>query len=502
MSRSDSTARPPLYLAIDQGGHASRVMVFDAQGTVVAQASESVAVATPQPGWVEQDAEAVVASIHGAAARVAEELGAALSSVAAAGLATQRATLVCWERESGQALSPAISWQDRRAAAWMQTFASQRQRIRHLTGLLPSAHYGASKLRWCLHHLPAVAAARARGTLACGPLASFLLFRLLRERPLLVDPANAARTLLWELGQKDWSAELLALFGLTQLRPCLPRCVSSRYPFGQLEIAGQRLPLTVCSGDQSAALFALGTPRSDTAYINLGTGAFVQGVSTSPPARPKRLLQSMVWADEKESWYALEATVNGAGSALAEETAALGMTQRQVEAQLPTWLQRTAPVPLFLNGVSGLGAPFWLADFHSCYVGAAAATSTAEQKLVAVLESIVFLLQLNLEEMQGEGFMFRRLVVTGGLSTMDGLCQRLADLSGLALTRPQQTEATARGLAYLLSQPRTAWPAGEGQWFQAQDNPPLRARYQQWRQALEAAVLASEAAPDGKTSDD
>jgi glycerol kinase len=502
MSRSDSTARPPLYLAIDQGGHASRVMVFDAQGTVVAQASQAVAVATPQPGWVEQDAEAVVASIHGAAARVAEELGTALASVAAAGLATQRATLVCWDRESGQALSPAISWQDRRAAAWMQAFASQRQRIRHLTGLLPSAHYGASKLRWCLHHLPAVAAARARGTLACGPLASFLLFRLLRERPLLVDPANASRTLLWDLEQKDWSEELLALFGLTQLRPCLPRCVSSRYPFGQLEIAGQRLPLTVCSGDQSAALFTLGTPQSDTAYINLGTGAFLQCVSASPLSRPKRLLQSMVWADEKLSWYALEATANGAGSALAAQTAALGMTTQQVQAHLPTWLQQTTPVPLFLNGVSGLGAPFWLADFQSCYVGESAALATPEQKLVAVVESMVFLLQLNLEEMQREGFMFRRMVVTGGLSALDGLCQRLADLSGLAVTRPQQTEATASGLAYLLSQPRTAWSEGEGQCFQAQDNPLLCERYQQWRQALEAAVLANESAPGGKPADD
>ena len=120
----------------------------------------------------------------------------------------------------------------------------------------------------------------------------------------------------------------------------------------------------------------------------------------------------------------------------------------------------------------------------------------------AVVESIVFLLQLNLEEMQEEGFMFQRMVVTGGLAALNGLCQRLADISGLDVTRPQQTEATARGLAYLLAQPRTAWPEGAGQCLQAGDNQPLKVRYQQWRQALDMAVLASESVAGGKATDD
>jgi glycerol kinase len=466
-------------------------MVFDGHGTVVAQASEDVAVATPRPGWVEQEAEELVASIQRAATRVAQALGPDLARVVAAGLATQRASLVCWDRHSGQALSPVISWQDRRAAAWMQTYQVQRQRIRQLTGLLPSAHYGASKLHWCLEHLPAVAQAQDDGSLACGPLASFLLFRLLRERPLLVDPANAARTLLWELGQKDWSTQLLTLFGLQSIRPSLPHCVDSRHAFGQLEIAGHRLPLSVCNGDQSAALFAFGAPQPDTGYINLGSGAFLQAVTTTAPRRPKQLLQSVVWSDGREALYAVEATVNGAGSALTAETAALGVDEQQLHAQLPHWLQQLSEVPLFLNGVSGLGSPFWLAEFPSAYVGAQAATATAEEKLVAVVESIVFLLQRNLQAMRQEGLELKRLQVTGGLATLDGLCQRLADVSGLMVTRPAEAEATARGLAFLLSGMSTAWLAVEVQDFAPQHNPSLMTRYQEWCQLLDAVVAAS-----------
>ena len=170
--------------------------------------------------------------------------------VASAGLATQRSSIVCWDRVSGQALSPVISWQDRRAHEWLTRFALHAEEIHATTGLMLSAHYGASKLRWCLDHLPAVAQAQSEGRLAFGPLASYLVFRLTEERTLAVDPANAARTLLWNIKTLNWDEGLLHLFSIPA--SALPPCVPTRHHFGHLVAAGQRIPLALVSGDQSA----------------------------------------------------------------------------------------------------------------------------------------------------------------------------------------------------------------------------------------------------------
>ena len=471
-----------LYLALDQGGHASRALVFDRHGALRAKGLCELSVAHPRDAWVEQDPEEMVGSIRRAIAAAFETLGERRAAISAAGLATQRSSIVCWDRETGAALSPVISWQDRRAHAWLKEFAGRAKEIHRRTGLMLSAHYGVSKLRWCLDHLPEVKHAQDRGRLAFGPLASFLLFRLLRERPLLTDPANAGRTLLWNLASRDWDPVLLALFGIPPA--ALPRCVPTRHAFGTFETDHQAIPLTIASGDQSAALFAFGAPRADVAYINLGTGAFVQRALGHDPGSHPRLLTGIARHDGAELTHVLEGTVNGAGAALDWIGTELGIAD--VETQLPAWLARESEPPLFLNGVSGLGAPFWVADFASRFVG----EGEAWQKIVAVAESIVFLLQANLDEMRALAPPTTQLLVTGGLSCHDGLCQRLADLSGFPAYRPVEYEATARGTAYLLGGCPEYWPgSAPGQWFMPCTNAALAARYRKWRRLMEDAIV-------------
>lgn len=474
-------ARRGLYLAIDQGGHASRALVFDARGALIAKGLTDVHVSQSHADWVEQDPEELVASVRAAIGAALAALGARAGELVAAGLATQRSSIVCWDRETGAALSPVISWQDRRAHAWLTQFNARAGEIHRLTGLMLSAHYGASKLRWCLDHLPAVRGAQAQGRLAMGPLASFLLFRLLRERPLFADPANAGRTLLWNLAARDWDPALLTLFGVPG--ETLPRCVPTRHAFGTLAVEGRAIPLTIVTGDQSAALFAYGEPRPGSAYINLGTGAFVQRTLGHHPGHRPRLLTGVVREDGAELTYVLEGTVNGANAALAWIGEQLGISD--IETQLPIWLAREAEAPLFLNGISGLGAPFWVADFKSRFVG----EGEDWQKVVAVAESIVFLLQANLDEMHALAPATAQLVVTGGLSWYDGLCQRLADLSGLPAYRPGEYEATARGTAYLLAGCPNDWPEpAPGQWFTPDANAALVVRYRKWRSLMEEDV--------------
>lgn len=476
------------HLALDQGGHASRALLFDGGGTVIASASVPVATRRNDAGHVEHDPDELVASLRQAVDTTCNALPAG-SRILAAGLATQRSSMVCWDRRSGAALSPVISWQDRRNAAWLERLAPQAARVRDLTGLVLTPHYGASKMRWCLDNLPAVRAAQAEGNLVMGPLASFLVCRLLAGRPLLADPANASRTQLWALATRDWSRELLALFGID--RDVLPQAVPSRYDYGFLPTPAGTVPLTVVTGDQSAVPFAFGPLDPAIAYVNLGTGAFAQrAVSGAVPVAP-RLLVSVVWSTESHVDYLLEGTVNGAGSALDwladQEGAPLPLLLAESEAALAAG----ETPPLFINGVSGLGAPFWVSSLESRFVG----TGSRGARVLAVLESIAFLLQANLEELETHGPPLARLLVTGGLSANEYLCGCLADLSSLTVRRAGDPEATARGLARLVAgdEART-WrlPAIDDR--MATPDPALRLRYRRWRAEVDTAIAALGAA--------
>ncbi len=474
-------ARAALYLALDQGGQSSRALVFDAQGRIAASAAVPVTTQHPAPDRVEQDPQELTVSLRRAAESALTQLGEDNTHIVAAGLATQRSNVVCWDRASGAALTPVLSWQDRRAANVIDGVVEHAGDIRMRTGLVLSPHYGASKLRWCLDHVPAVTAAAQAERLAFGPLASYLLYRLLEERPLWVDPSNAARTLLWNLRDEQWDTHLLALFGLP--RAPLPQCVASQHAYGTLRVNGQNVPLTVLIGDQAAALFGYGPPLSGTVYVNLGTGAFLQSPSRRLPPLGA-LLSTLAYRDDKIRYYVQEGTVNGAGSALQWLAAQHASDPQALIAQLPLWLESIAEPPLFINSVAGLGSPYWVADLTPRFIG----TGDLAAQAVAVIESIVFLLHSNLVALSSEAAP-QRIVVSGGLSQLDGLCQRLADIAHLPVQRPAAVEATARGLACLLAGRSPRWDShASGIGFTPRDNTAFSQRHARFRAELRLAT--------------
>jgi glycerol kinase len=474
--------REPLYLAIDQGTHASRAVVLDRRGAVISQAEHAIGLSRPQPDHAEQDGEEMVASVLDAARLALAPLGDRRHDVGAAGLASQRASCACWDRRTGRALAPLFSWQDRRAHAWLRRFEPQAEAIHRKTGLFLSAHYGASKLRWALDHVPAVRAARDAGTLAWGPQASFLVFRLTQERSFLADPQCAARTQLWNIATRDWDPELVALFGLPA--GFLPKSVPTCHRFGTIRVGDASIPLVAVNGDQSAAVFAFGAPEDDCAYVNIGTSAFVQrALRRAPPYLPRSLTGIILDDGAATTLYSVEGNVNGAGTALEWLRTELGIAD--AESRLPEWLDRACEPPLFLNGIAGLGGPFWKPDFVSRFVG----DGEPWQKAMAVVESIAFLLQANIDEIDKFVARAKRIRVSGGVSRLDGLCRRLACVSGLPVHRRDDPEATARGIGFLAAGRPRPWNDGAlEETFAPSNDAALRARYARWRSLMAEAT--------------
>jgi glycerol kinase len=281
----------------------------------------------------------------------------------------------------------------------------------------------------------------------------------------------------------------------------LPRCVGTNHDFGTIPIdATRRAPLLACSGDQSAAIFAFGPPATTTAYVNAGTGAFVQRVlrDGACPA-PRGLLKSVLYArtdDVAGALHCHEGTVNGAYAALEWLGKRVAVDVKRTLTSLSAALVDGDVPLLFMNGVGGLGAPYWLHDFHSEFLPVAGGTvlgtdkATEQQQVGAVVESIAFLIAVNVLAMQ-RAAPLQRLTITGGLAACDYLCEVLAAATQMTVERPALLEATSRGIAYLAAgQPQDWLPVPIERSFAPMGEHAACSRFEEWRAAMSARVGA------------
>lgn len=465
-----------LILAIDQGTHSTRAVVFDVRGRLIAISRKPVSLHARSRTEVEQSADEILDSMNTVVDDILRHPDVATASIQAAGLATQRSSVLAWERGTGTALSPVLSWQDRRTADALRAFEIHDADIRQRTGLHLSPHYGAGKLQWLLSHAAAVGGARASGSLVMGPLASYLLHHLIDGAGEMADHANASRTLLWNLARRDWDDWLLELFAIP--REVLPDCYPILADYGVM--AQGNIPLRAVNGDQTSALYAQGRPSAKTVLVNIGTGAFILLPVADPDQRDPGLLAGISLSDRHGGSYYIEGTVNGAAAAV--HWAEKQFNETDLKDKLPVWLDAVQDPPVFLNTIGGLGAPWWRAGPEPVFLGDTPAGPAA---MVAVIESIVFLIQANVALMCAANPTVDRIQVTGGLSNLDGLCQRLADISGLPVYRPLQVEATARGIAWQAAGCPDDWPpTGPGETFDPAGNAPLNSRYRRFLEAL------------------
>jgi glycerol kinase len=439
-------------LALDQGTTSSRSLLFDSNGGIVSQAQREFTQHFPRPGWVEHDANEILDSQLWT---IAEALRAARTTprdIAAVGITNQRETTVLWDRHSGEPVAPAIVWQDRRTAADCEQLraAGHEPEIAARTGLLLDPYFSGTKLAWLLDKLPGGRARAERGELAFGTVDSWLLFKLTGHRRHVTDVTNASRTLLFNLRTADWDDRLLELLRVP--RACLPEIVDSCLDGAsavEIELDGIKLPVSGIAGDQQAALFGQACFTPGMAKNTYGTGCFaLMNTGTEPQASRHRLLTTVAWR-RGTCQYALEGSVFMGGATVQWLRDGLGIIERSDDVEaLAASVADTGDVYL-VPAFAGLGAPQWDAAARGTIVGLTRGSNRAHLARAA-LESIAFQTADLIEAMQLDARQpLSELRVDGGAARNDLLLQFQADLLGVPVLRPVNTETTAFGAAAL-----------------------------------------------------
>lgn len=490
-------------LALDQGTTGSTALVVGEDGRVLGRGYRELPQHFPAPGEVEHDPEDLL-RVTLEAAR--EALSQADVRPAALGLTNQRETVCVWERGSGRPLHRAIVWQDRRTAARCAELARSGAgaTIRARTGLVVDPYFSSTKIEWLLRHVPGLAARVAAGDAVFGTVDAWLVHRLTNGRVLATDHTNASRTMLYDIGERRWDAELCALFGVPPY--ALPEVRGSSGSFGvsAKEHLGIELPIAGIAGDQQAALFGQGCWGPGEAKNTYGTGTFLV-LNTGPDRVDSRhgLLATVACDAVGAPIYALEGSVFIAGAAIQWLRDGLGIIGHAAESeQLARAVPDTGGV-CFVPAFVGLGAPHWEAAARGTIVGLTRG-STRAHLVRAALEAMAFSTREIVEAMTADaGLALATLRVDGGAAANDWLMQFQADLLDVPIARPDLVETTALGAAGLAGLAEGVWPSAEaflaGRRFVRFTAGPgaeaARRRAGEWRRAVDTALHWAAARP-------
>jgi glycerol kinase len=439
-------------LALDQGTTSSRAILFDEGGAIAATAQHEFEQFYPQAGWVEHDPMEIMTSQLSCAVEALGKIGARPRDVAAIGITNQRETVVVWERATGKPIHPAIVWQDRRTADRCSELEASGvgETVSSKTGLVLDPYFSATKLAWILDHVPGARAQAERGELAFGTVDSWLIWHLTSGTTHVTDVTNASRTLLYNIVKGEWDEEMLRVFNVPA--SVLPEVVWSSEKVGEvtttLGLGG--IPIAGIAGDQQAALFGQLCWNAGEAKNTYGTGCFLlQNVGTEFVRSKHRLITTLAASAERRREYALEGSIfiGGAVVQWLRDNLKLIGSSSEVEA-LAASVPNAGGV-VFVPAFVGLGAPHWDAHAAGMMIGLRRDTKPGHIARAA-LEAIAFQVADVLEAVHGETETpLAALRVDGGASVNDLLMQFQADVLGVPVVRPEVTETTALGAAYL-----------------------------------------------------
>lgn len=449
-----------MTVALDAGTTGVRALAVTEEGEVAGISYRELTQHFPRPGWVEHDAREIFSLVEATLTELVSSLRDRGEKVAAVGMTNQRETAVAWDLDSGEPLQPAIVWQDRRTAERCRQLEAEGHLdlVRGRTGLVLDSYFSATKWEWMRRE----GGLEPSPTLALGTVDSWIAWKLTGRH--VTDVTNASRTLCYDLTEGRWSSELCGLFGVDE--SSLPEVVPSSFRVGVIspDVAGGSLagvPLSGIAGDQQAALFGQSCTRRGETKVTYGTGSFVLmnvGSEVNPPV--EGLVSTVAWQlgeDPSTTAYALEGSVFTSGAAIQWLRDGLGIISEAAELGPLAESVSSAEGAYLVPAFAGLGSPWWDPTARGVIGGLSKGVGRAHLAR-AVVEAMAFQVRDVLDAMvSGSGCTVETLKVDGGAAVMDLLCQLQANYSQVTVVRPQTTEVTALGAAFLAGLAEGCW---------------------------------------------
>lgn len=439
-------------LSLDQGTSSSRAIVFDQKGQIRSVAQREFTQYFPQSGWVEHNPHEIWSSQASVIAEAITSIDINGHNIAGIGITNQRETTIVWDRETEEPIYNAIVWQDRRTSEYCDKLKEEgyTEFIRSRTGLIIDAYFSATKIKWILDNVPGARERAEKGKLMFGTVDTWLIWRLTRGDVHVTDVSNASRTMLYNIHTLQWDEELLRLFDIPLSMMPEVRSSSEVYGHTKSTIFAHEVPISGIAGDQQAALFGQMCVEPGAVKNTYGTGCFLLMNSGEKPIDSKNnLLTTIAWKIGDKVNYALEGSIFVGGSVVQWLRDGLGIIRSSSEVEaLAASVPDTGGV-YFVPALTGLAAPYWDQYARGSISGISRGT-TAAHIARAALEGIAYQTLDIVDAMQRDsGIELCELKVDGGAARNNLLMQFQSDLLSTRVIRPQVTETTALGAAYL-----------------------------------------------------
>jgi glycerol kinase len=487
-------------LAIDQGTTNTKALLIDASGSIVAHASAPVALTHPKPGWAEQSGEAIWRSVQAAVREcLAVRPDVKLASI---GISNQRESVLIWDRATGEALGPCVTWQCRRSAERLASLRSPEVEalVAGKTGLGLDPLFPAAKIAWLLDNVPGARDAAKAGRVRAGTVDSWLLSKLTGGKSHATDLSNASRTQLFDIHRLCWDDELGQLFEVPV--ELLPDALPSDGSFG-VTVSDGAIPggvsVGAMMGDSHAALYGHGIRAAGAVKATYGTGSSLMTLTEQPILSRNGLSTTIAWGAAGAVAYAIEGNISVSGQAAAFATSLLGLTDEAALTQLAQTVESSDGL-FFVPALAGLGAPYWRADVRGLFTGMSLSTRPAHFAR-ATLEAIALQIHDVFVAMRADcGVELSALSTDGGASRNDLLMQLQADILQRQVRRSRLAELSAVGVGIMAGIRAGLWSEGhalsrlitEADVFVPQSGKVARDRLVSgWRSAVDQAIAGT-----------
>ena len=439
-------------LTLDQGTTSSRAILFNENGKIASLAQKEFTQFYPKPGWVEHDPMEIWSSQASVIAEAVLRENVKADEIAAIGITNQRETTIVWDKKTGAPVYNAIVWQDRRTSEQCDLLKQQGldKVIREKTGLVLDAYFSATKIQWILDNVEGARNKAEQGQLAFGTVDSWLIWNLTEGKLHITDVTNASRTMLFNINTLTWDEELLDIFHIP--KSMLPEVRSSSEIYGETsgQLLGTKVPIAGIAGDQQAALFGHICVKPGMVKNTYGTGCFMlMNIGDKPVLSKNNLITTIAWKIGDKVQYAFEGSIFIAGAVVQWLRDEL-----KIISSAPEIEKLASEVPdsggvYMVPAFAGLGAPYWNQYARGTIFGITRGTNR-NHFCRAALEGIAFQVMEVLKAMESDsGIEIKELRVDGGATQNNLLLQFQADILKASVVRPEVTEVTAIGAAYL-----------------------------------------------------